>query len=56
MVTPQAQGSYEELLAKYRESIAFDDLPALAVTDAQAFRDVVDSGTILPAQSCVEAD
>jgi sn-glycerol 3-phosphate transport system substrate-binding protein len=56
VVTPQAQGSYEELLAKYRESIAFDDLPALAVTDAQAFRDVVDSGTILPAQSCVEAD
>ena len=56
VVTPQAQGSYEELLAKYRESIAFDDLPALAVTDAQAFRDVVDSGTVLPAQSCVEAD
>jgi sn-glycerol 3-phosphate transport system substrate-binding protein len=56
VVTPQAQGSYEELLAKYRESIAFDDLPALAVTDAQAFRDVVDSGTTLPAQSCVETD
>lgn len=56
VVTPQAQGSYEELLTKYRESIAFDDLPALAVTDAQAFRDVVDSGTILPAQSCVETD
>lgn len=55
VVTPQAQGSYEELLAKYRESIAFDDLPALMVTDTQAFRDVVDSGTILPAQSCVEA-
>lgn len=56
VVTAQAQGSYEELLSKYRESISFDDLPALAVTDAQAFRDVVDSGTVLPAQSCVEAD
>lgn len=56
VVTAQAQGSYSELLAKYRESISFDDLPALAVFDTQAFRDVVDSGTVLPAQSCVEAD
>ncbi len=56
VVTAQAQGAYSELLAKYRESISFDDLPAIAITDGQAFRDMVDSGTVLPAQSCVEAD
>ncbi|NIR42205.1 MAG: ABC transporter substrate-binding protein, partial [Actinobacteria bacterium] len=56
VVNVEAQGSYEQLLGKYRESIGFDDLPAIAITDAQAFRDMVDSGTVLPAQSCVEAD
>ena len=56
VVNVQAQGAYSELLAKYRESINFDDLPAIAITDGQAFRDMVDSGTVLPAQSCVEAD
>ncbi len=56
IVNVQAQGSYGELLAKYRESISFDDLPAVAIADTGAFRDMVDSGTVLPAQSCVEAD
>lgn len=56
VVNVQAQGSYSELLAKYRESINFDDLPGVAITDGQAFRDMVDSGSVLPAQSCVEAD
>lgn len=56
VVNVQAQGSYTELLSLYRESIQFDDLPAVAITDGQAFRDMVDSGTVLPAQSCVEAD
>tara|TARA_S200000501_G_scaffold315798_1_gene308285 strand:+ start:1283 stop:2869 length:1587 start_codon:yes stop_codon:yes gene_type:complete len=56
VVTAQAQGSYGELLTKYRESIAFDDLPAVAIVDSQAFRDMVESESVLPAQSCVEAD
>ncbi len=56
VVTVEAQGSYGELLSKYRESINFDSLPAVAVIDGQAFRDTVDSNTVLPAQSCVEAD
>ncbi|MGI9603183.1 MAG: extracellular solute-binding protein [Acidimicrobiales bacterium] len=55
-VTVEAQGTYGELLSKYRESINFDSLPAVAIIDGQAFRDTVDSGTVLPAQSCVEAD
>ena len=56
VVNVEAQGSYGELLAAYRESIRSDDLPAIAITDRGAFRDMVDSGTVLPAQSCVEAD
>ena len=56
VVNVEAQGSYGELLGKYRESINFDDLPAIATVDGQAFRDMVDSATVLPAQSCVEAD
>ena len=56
IVNVEAQGSYGELLAKYRESISFDDLPAIAITDAGSFRDMVDSGTVLPAQSCIEAE
>ena len=56
VVSVEAQGSYGELLAKYRESINFDDLPAVAITDEGTFRDMVDSGTVLPAQSCVEAE
>jgi len=56
VVNVQAQGNYGELLSKYRESISFDDLPAVAIADTGAFRDMVDSGTVIPAQSCVEAD
>ena len=56
VVTVEAQGTYGELLSKYRESISFDSLPDIAIFDSQAVRDVVDSGTILPAQSCIEAD
>ncbi len=56
VVNVQAQGAYKELLAKYRESISFGDLPAVAITDIGTFRDMVDSATVLPAQSCVEAD
>jgi sn-glycerol 3-phosphate transport system substrate-binding protein len=56
VVNVEAQGSYTELLATYRESISFGSLPDIAVFDAQTLRDVVDSGTIVPAQSCVEAD
>ena len=56
VVNVEAQGSYGELLSKFRESITFDDLPAVAVIDQGAFRDMVDSESVLPAQSCVEAD
>ena len=37
VVTVEAQGDYGELLAKYRESINFDDLPTVAITDAGTF-------------------
>jgi sn-glycerol 3-phosphate transport system substrate-binding protein len=56
VVNVEAQGDYGELLAKYRDSIQDGLLPAVAVFDSQSFRDIVDSGTIIAAQSCVEAD
>ena len=56
VVRVEAQGSYGELLSKYRESINFDSLPDIAIFDSQAVRDVIDSQTVLPAQSCIEAD
>ena len=56
VVNVEAQGDYGELLTAYRESIRSGDLPAVAITDRGAIRDMADSGTVLPAQSCAEAD
>ena len=49
VVNVEPQGSYRELLTKYRESINFDDLPDVAIIDRGALRDMADSGTVLPA-------
>lgn len=46
----------DELWSKYRAGIATGDLPAIAVADDTVTVDIVDSGTVLPAQSCIDAD
>ena len=45
----------DELWEKYRAGIADGNLPAIAVTDDTVTVEIVDSGTVLPAQSCIEA-
>jgi sn-glycerol 3-phosphate transport system substrate-binding protein len=52
----ESQGtSNDELFAKYRAGIGSGDLPAIAVVDDTVTRQMIDSGTVLPAQSCIEA-
>jgi sn-glycerol 3-phosphate transport system substrate-binding protein len=56
-VRVESQGTNnDELWSKYRSGIATGDLPAIAVADDTVTVDIVDSGTVLPAQSCVNAD
>jgi sn-glycerol 3-phosphate transport system substrate-binding protein len=56
-VRVESQGTNnDELWSKYRTGIATGDLPAIAVADDTVTVDIVDSGTVLPAQSCIEAD
>lgn len=56
-VRVESQGtSPDELWSKYRAGIGTGDLPAIAVTDDTVTLDIVDSGTVMPAQSCAEAD
>ena len=49
-------GSYGEAFRAYKDGIATGNLPAIAILEDITVRDVVDSGTVLPAQSCIEAD
>jgi sn-glycerol 3-phosphate transport system substrate-binding protein len=56
-VRVESQGnSYEELWNKYQQSAQSDDLPAIAILEDTATQSIVDSGTVLPAQSCIDAD
>jgi sn-glycerol 3-phosphate transport system substrate-binding protein len=55
-VRVEAQGSYNELAAKYRAAVPSKDLPAIAIFEDINTKSVADSGTILPAQSCIDAD
>jgi sn-glycerol 3-phosphate transport system substrate-binding protein len=56
-VRVESQGtSNDELWSKYRAGISTGDLPAIAVADDTVTVDIVDSGTVLPAASCIEAD
>jgi len=56
-VRVESQGTTnDELWSKYRAGIGTGDLPAIAVTDDTVTIDMVNSGTVLPAQSCIEAD
>jgi sn-glycerol 3-phosphate transport system substrate-binding protein len=56
-VRVESQGTEgRELWDKYRAGISTGDLPAIAVTDDTVTVDIIDSGTVLPAQSCIEVD
>jgi sn-glycerol 3-phosphate transport system substrate-binding protein len=48
--------SFEELQRKYNQAIPSNDLPGLALLEDTQTQALADSGTILPAQSCIEAD
>jgi sn-glycerol 3-phosphate transport system substrate-binding protein len=55
-VRVESQGtSNDELFKKYQAGIKTRDLPAIAVMDDTVTQQVVDSGTVLPAQSCIDA-
>jgi sn-glycerol 3-phosphate transport system substrate-binding protein len=55
-VRVESQGnSYEELWSKYQQSAQTGDLPAIAIVEDTATQAIVDSGTVLPAQSCIDA-
>jgi sn-glycerol 3-phosphate transport system substrate-binding protein len=56
-VRVESQGqNNDELYSKYRGGIRSGDLPAIAIADDTVTVDIVNSGTVLPAQSCIEAD
>jgi sn-glycerol 3-phosphate transport system substrate-binding protein len=56
-VQVESQGtSNDELFKKYQAGLASKDLPAFAVMDDTFTQQVIDSKTVLPAQSCIEAD
>lgn len=48
--------AYDEVLRKYVSAIPSRDLPAITYLEDTTLRQIVDSGTILPAQACEEAD
>lgn len=56
-VNVEAQGNYEEMLAKYESALADpDSLPDIVLSEDTTTQFMVDSGTIMPAQACLEAD
>jgi len=56
-VVVESQGtSNEELFRKYQAGIKNKELPAIAVMDDTVTQQVIDSKTVLPAQSCINAD
>jgi sn-glycerol 3-phosphate transport system substrate-binding protein len=53
----ESQGaSYEELQRKFEAAVPSRQLPALLVFDDTATQTMADSGVVLPAQSCIDAD
>lgn len=53
----QSQGvSYEELQRKYEQAIPSNDLPGIAIMEDTNTQLLADSGTIMPAGECAEAD
>jgi sn-glycerol 3-phosphate transport system substrate-binding protein len=56
-VLVRSQGdSYDELLRKFQAGLASRQLPAIALVEDQNLRVIVDTGAVLPAESCQRAD
>ncbi|MDQ2678991.1 MAG: extracellular solute-binding protein [Actinomycetota bacterium] len=56
-VNVESQGNYEEMLAKYESSLADpESLPDMILSEDTTTQFMIDSQTILPAQSCIDAD
>jgi sn-glycerol 3-phosphate transport system substrate-binding protein len=56
-VRAEKQGAaYEELLRKYQSAIQSKALPDLAIMEDTTTRFMIDSDTVLPAQSCLNAE
>lgn len=56
-VTVEAQGNYEEMLTKYEAAIGDPaSLPDIVLTEDTTTQFMIDSGTIMPAQACLDAD
>ena len=56
-VNVEAQGTYEELLKKFQDSLANPaSLPDLVLTEDTTTQFMIDSGVIIPAASCQAAD
>jgi sn-glycerol 3-phosphate transport system substrate-binding protein len=56
-INVENQGTaYEELLRKYRQGIPTGDLPGIGVMEDTNTQFLADSGTIVPAAACAEAD
>jgi sn-glycerol 3-phosphate transport system substrate-binding protein len=53
----ESQGaSYAEIQRKFNQAVASQQLPALIMVDDTFTRSMADSGVVLPAQSCFDAD
>lgn len=48
--------SNDELWKSYRSGIKAKSLPAIAILDDTVTQQIIDSGTVLPAQSCINAE
>lgn len=56
-VQVEVQGtSYAELLRKFQQAIPTGNLPAITIGEDTETQFMVDSGVVLPAQDCIEAD
>jgi sn-glycerol 3-phosphate transport system substrate-binding protein len=56
-VSVEAQGTYEELLTKYETAIGDSaTLPDAVFAEDTNLQFLIDSGTIIPAESCIDAD
>lgn len=56
-VSVEAQGTYEELLAKYEATLADPSgLPDLVLSEDTTTQFMIDTGVIVPATACIEAD
>lgn len=54
-VVTQHQGNWDELFSKYQGAIASDQLPGLVEIEDTKLQTMVDGGTLLPAQACMDA-